>query len=122
LYASVLSVAATDATDPRALYWNPKPPTEFLAPGISIDVAWRGGSRLVGTGNSYAAPHVAGLVALIRSKHPQLPPAQVKAVLAAVATNVRDDASVRAPGRFNPVARDAPPPVHVRPHAADPGA
>ena len=117
LYASVLSVAATDATDPRALYWNPTPPTEFLAPGINIDVAWRGGSRLVGTGNSYAAPHVAGLAALVRSKHPHLRPAHVKAVLSAVALNVSDAAPVRVPGRFNPVVRDEPAPHSVRARA-----
>ncbi len=106
LYASVVSVACTDASDPRTLYWNPKPPTEFLACGIGVDVAWRGGTRVVETGNSFAAPHVAGLAALVRSKHPQLRPAHVKAVLAAVATNVIGASAVRVPGRFSSVTRE----------------
>jgi subtilisin family serine protease len=88
LYASVASVACSMSRDPFDFYANPIPPTEFLAPGIEVDVAWRqGGDRRV-TGNSYAAPHIAGIVALIRSKHPELRPFQVKAVLWATAANV----------------------------------
>ncbi|MGZ6213707.1 MAG: S8 family serine peptidase [Candidatus Limnocylindria bacterium] len=41
------------------------------------------------TGNSFAAPHVAGMVALILSKHPGLAPFEVKAILAAIADNPR---------------------------------
>jgi subtilisin family serine protease len=41
------------------------------------------------TGNSFAAPHITGLVALIRSKHPQLTPLQVKTVLLACAANAQ---------------------------------
>lgn len=88
-FASVFSVAATAARDPYALAVNPDPPVEFGAPGIDLDVAWSGGSTITATGNSFAAPHVAGLVALILSKHPQLTPSEVKAVLRAAATNAQ---------------------------------
>ena len=37
------------------------------------------------TGNSFAAPHVAGLVACILCPHPGLTPFEVKAILAAAA-------------------------------------
>ena len=40
-----------------------------------------------GCGNSFAAPHVAGLVARLLSKHPGLTPYDVKAVLRAVSRN-----------------------------------
>jgi subtilisin family serine protease len=43
----------------------------------------------VATGNSFAAPHIAGIVALILAKHPGLTPFEVKAILAAVADNPR---------------------------------
>ena len=90
LYGSVTSVACNLATDPFRFHWNPDPPTEFLARGINVDVAWAGGRRMTSTGNSYAAPHIAGLAALIRSKHPELRPFQVKTVLWATAANVRE--------------------------------
>jgi subtilisin family serine protease len=86
-YASVLSVAAREGTDPYAIACNPKPPVEFGACGIDVDVAWSGGGSIVATGNSFATPHVTGLVALMMSKHPGLTPFEVKAVLAALADN-----------------------------------
>jgi subtilisin len=43
--------------------------------------------RFVSTGNSFAAPHVTGLVARLLSKHPDLTPYEVKTVLRAVASN-----------------------------------
>jgi subtilisin len=88
-YASVFSVAAHERQDPFALDCNPRPPVEFGAPGIDVEVAWSGGGTTVTTGNSFAAPHVAGLVARILSKHPHLTPFEVKTVLRAVADNAR---------------------------------
>jgi subtilisin family serine protease len=90
LYASVTSVACNLSKDPLRFHYNPDPPTEFLARGIDIEVSWQGGSRITGTGNSYAAPHIAGIAALIKSKHPQLRPFQVKTALWAGAANVQE--------------------------------
>ena len=103
LYGSVTSVACSLATDPFRFHYNPEPPTEFLARGIDVDVAWKGGTRMTGTGNSYAAPHIAGIAALIKSKHPDLRPFQVKTVLWATAANVRE--APRAAGRLTQHAR-----------------
>jgi len=88
-YASVVSVACNDATDPFALDCNPRPPAEFGAPGMDLEVPWLGGGTIVATGNSFAAPHVAGLVARLLSKHPYLSPSDVKSVLRAVSRNAR---------------------------------
>lgn len=87
-YSSVISVAAHDGHDPFTFYYNPSPPVEFGAPGIDVDVAWNNKQYLTSTGNSFAAPHIAGIVALIRSKHPELTPFQVKTVLLACAANM----------------------------------
>jgi len=106
LYASVLSVACNMSDDPRRFHFNPEPPTEFLAHGIDVDVAWKGGSRMTSTGNSYAAPHISGMAALIRSKHPELRPFQVKTVLWATAANVVE--APRAAGRLSMAMRAAP--------------
>ncbi len=88
-YSSVISVAAHDGHDPFTFYYNPSPPVEFGAPGIDVEVAWNNKQYLVSTGNSFAAPHITGIVALIRSKHPELTPFQVKATLWACSANVR---------------------------------
>lgn len=86
-YASVFSVAAHERHDPFGIDYNPRPPVEFGAPGIDVTVAWKGGGTIVTTGNSFAAPHVAGLIARLLSKHPGLTPFHVKTVLHAVADN-----------------------------------
>ena len=85
LFASVVSVAAHDVADAWTWYYNPRPPVEFGARGVDVEVAWRDGGRIVATGNSFAAPHIAGLAALIRAKHPTASPFEVKAMLAATA-------------------------------------
>jgi len=67
---------------------------EFYARGVDVAVAWPGGGTVRATGNSFAAPHVTGLLALIRSKHPELTPFELKTVLYRVAANVRDVAGL----------------------------
>ncbi len=51
-------------------------------------VAWRDGGWLTATGNSFAAPHISGLVARILAKHRGLAVFHVKAILRAVAANL----------------------------------
>lgn len=91
LYSSVVSVAAHEGQDPFTFYYNPDPPVEFGAPGIDVEVAWANSSSMTTTGNSFAAPHIAGLATLIRSKHPELTPFQIKTVLYACASNVKQN-------------------------------
>jgi len=86
-FASVVSVASHDLDDPRAYLRNPDPPVEFFARGIDVDVAWAGGGTLKASGNSFATPHITGICALMRSKHPDLTPAEVKTLLGLTADN-----------------------------------
>jgi subtilisin family serine protease len=90
LFSSVFSVAAHANPDPMRFFYNPKPPVEFGAWGVDVPIAWKDGGSTVATGNSFAAPHIAGLVSLILSKRPGLTPFEVKAILAAVADNRRE--------------------------------
>lgn len=90
-YSSVVSVAARPGQNPWSLAYNPRPPVEYGACGIDVDVAWQGGSSIVATGNSFATPHVSGMVALMLSKHPDLTCFQVKSVLQAVADNAESE-------------------------------
>lgn len=84
-FSSVFSVASIRTDDPYELRYNAKGPAEWGARGIDVDVAWANGSTISATGNSFAAPHVAAMIALILAKHPGLTPFQVKTVLAAMA-------------------------------------
>jgi subtilisin family serine protease len=86
-FASVISVGSHEGSDPLSWYANPSPPVEFFARGIDLDVAWLGGGTLRCTGNSFAAPHIAGIAALVLSRHPELTPFQLKSVLYLTATN-----------------------------------
>jgi subtilisin len=104
LYASVASVAANLASDPFRFHHNPDPPTEFLARGIDVEVLWRDHGRVVTTGNSFAAPHIAGIAALVASKHPGLRPFQMKTVLWATSANVVEATGARA-GRLSRLMR-----------------
>jgi subtilisin family serine protease len=85
LFAAVVSVAAHDVPDPDTWFYNPRPPVEFGAFGLDVDVAWRDGGRIIATGNSFAAPHIAGYAARIRSAHPAATPFELKTILAATA-------------------------------------
>jgi subtilisin family serine protease len=86
LFAAVVSVAAHDVRDPSVWFYNPRPPVEFGAHGLDVDVAWKDGGRIVATGNSFAAPHLAGFAARIRAAHPTVTPFEIKTILAATAT------------------------------------
>jgi subtilisin len=87
-FASVISVASHDGPDPMTYYYNPSPPVDFYARGVRVRVAWPGGRETTSTGNSFAAPHIAAISALILSKHRLLTPFQLKSVLYLAAENV----------------------------------
>jgi subtilisin family serine protease len=90
-FSSVISVGSHAEGDPRLVLYNPAPPVEFFAHGSNVEVAWLGGRLSRCTGNSFATPHVAGLCALILSKHPGLTAFQLKNVLYLTAGNVKGD-------------------------------
>jgi len=88
-FSSVISVASHEENNPLVWYANPAPPVEFFARGIDVDVASPGGGTMCYTGNSFAAPHIAGLCALALAKHPGLTAPQVKSLLYLTATNTQ---------------------------------
>jgi subtilisin len=89
-FSSVFSVAAHGIPDPETFFYNPAPPVEWGAWGVDVPIGWKDGGSTVATGNSFAAPHVCGLVARIMSKHAGLTAFEVKTVLAAVANDPRE--------------------------------
>lgn len=64
---------------------------EFAAAGDRLEVAWIGGTRKNVTGSSYAAPHVAAILARLLSVYPELPPLEAKALLHRLAQPFRPE-------------------------------
>ncbi|MFP5502014.1 MAG: S8 family serine peptidase, partial [Candidatus Sericytochromatia bacterium] len=94
-YPGVIAVGATDVEDKIAMFSSFNKYCSVSSPGVQIfattptyDV-WltkNSGGKITKnygymSGTSMATPLVAGLASLIRSKHPGMPPAQVKAIL-----------------------------------------
>jgi subtilisin family serine protease len=76
---NVLSVAATDRTDALTSFSNFGIKTvHFAAPGRDIESTWLGDAYRDASGTSMAAPHVAGVAALILSNEPNLTVAQLR--------------------------------------------
>lgn len=88
-FSSVLSVGSHAGNDPFEFYVNPEPPVEFVAPGVDLELAWLDGGTIRATGNSFATPYMAGLAALVLSKHPGMTPFELKTALRAASNNVR---------------------------------
>ena len=83
--SSLISVIKSTETDPLNFAFHYGEVIELTAPGVNIRTAWpKGGYRNL-TGNSFACPHIAGVVARLLEKHPQLTPFQVKSALYAIA-------------------------------------
>lgn len=86
-FASVISVTSHGEPSGTRLryYYYPHSPIEFGAPGNDIVVPWSGGKWIKATGNSFAAPHITGIIARILSKHPETTPFQMKTILYSLA-------------------------------------
>jgi subtilisin len=88
-FSSVISVGSHREDDPDLYLYNPQPPVEFFAPGQNVEVAWRDGTTIRSSGNSYATPFISGLCARVLSKHRRLTLFQLKNALYLTAANVR---------------------------------
>lgn len=73
----------------------------LVAPGVNIRSVGRGGASTNGTGTSFAAPHVAGVAALILSIRPGLNSRQVRDLLCAGADDQVSGDPRDTPGRDN---------------------
>ena len=87
-FSSVISVGSHEGTDSLRVVREPRAPRRVLRPWRSTSTSpGLGGGTLRCTGNSFAAPHIVGLSALVLSKHADLTPFQLKSVLYLTAAN-----------------------------------
>jgi subtilisin family serine protease len=86
-FAGVFSVACAQGTDRELVWRNPDAPAEWGAAGIDVEVAWSGGATMTTSGNSFAAPVIAGHLARMVGAHPGITPWQARTVLAELAVN-----------------------------------
>ena len=83
--SSLISVTKSTATDPFEFGFHFGEVIEITAPGVNIRTTWPGGGYRSLTGNSFACPHISGVVARLLEVHPDLTPFEVKSVLYAIA-------------------------------------
>lgn len=80
-YPGVIAVAATDPEHRHADFSNKNYSVLLAAPGTRLPVAGPGGGYFLSDGTSGASALVSGVAALIRARHPRLPPALVAQAL-----------------------------------------
>ena len=87
-YGSVIAVGASDSSDRRASFSNYGENLDLMAPGVMIYSTQGGDSYQHLSGTSAAAPHVAGVAALLLSVDPALTPEELGEVLNSTARDV----------------------------------
>jgi type VII secretion-associated serine protease mycosin len=80
-YPGVIAVAATKPGHRRAAFSNRNYSVLLAAPGAGIPVAGPGGEYYITDGTSDSSALVSGIAALVRARHPRLPPALVAQAL-----------------------------------------
>jgi subtilisin len=83
--SSLISVVKSDEKDYMNFGFKFGEVIELTAPGINVRTAWLNNSHKNLTGNSFACPHIVGIIALLVEAYPELTPFQVKSALYAIA-------------------------------------
>jgi hypothetical protein len=86
--AALLTVGATDQTDALTSVSSRGDHVDLTAPGVAIQTTSRGGGYSSGSGTSFSAPVVSGLVALMLAANPGLTVPEVEDLLASTALDL----------------------------------
>jgi subtilisin family serine protease len=123
---NAITVGSTTTTDARSTFSNTGTCVDIFAPGSSITSSWIGNTTAISTisGTSMAAPHVAGVAAVLLGRFPSSTTAEVGVMLRTSATpNVVASAGTGSPNYLlylDPVGGPIvapPPPTPVAPSA-----
>ena len=91
-YPQVIAVGATDDTDRRASFSNYGSDLDVVAPGVMIYSTQGGTGYQYLSGTSAAAPHVAGVAALMLTVSPALEPEEISSIINQTATDISQTA------------------------------
>ncbi len=97
--SSLVSVIKSDNTDPFNFGYRYGEVIEIAAPGVQVRTTWPGGGYRQLTGNSFACPHIVGVIALILEAYPGLTPFQVKTILYTIARRNQQTGGTTKGGR-----------------------
>lgn len=81
ILSSVISVEAIESDDTYEFYFRDSNCIEFSARGLYVKVPWINNSYMMMLGNSFAAPHISAIVALLKEKDKNLSPFEIKSIL-----------------------------------------
>jgi subtilisin len=99
IFENVIGVSAARFDSPYHFHYRAEHAMECVGWGVDRPVLWVGGERVVRHGTSFAAPGVAGIVALILERHPQAKLEDVREMLARFALPGGED---DAPASMSP--------------------
>jgi subtilisin family serine protease len=83
--SSLVSVVKDDSADPFKFRYRYGEIIEIVAPGVQVLTTWPGGGYRQLTGNSFACPHIVGIIARIIEAYPGVTPFQIKTILYTIA-------------------------------------
>ena len=89
--SSLISVSKSRETDPFKFGFSFGKVIELTAPGVNVKTPWLNDGYRKLTGNSFACPHIVGIIALLLERHPNLTPFQVKSALYSIARSNQGD-------------------------------
>ncbi len=89
-YSTVMAVGAVDSDSNRASFSSYGEELEIMAPGVNIHSTYLLNGYATLSGTSMASPHVAGVAALIKNKHPDLSNTQIRQRINSTATYLGD--------------------------------
>lgn len=87
VYSTVISAGAIDINGTLASTTIKEPNLTIVAPGVDIKSTFKNGGYAPDSGSSMATPFVAGLIALLKTRHKELTVQEIKAKLISSAVN-----------------------------------
>jgi len=91
--SSLIAVSKSSETDYFNFGFNFGDTIELTAPGVNVKTTWLNNGYRTLTGNSFACPHIVGIITLLLERFPDLTPFQVKSALYSIALRNRTNKS-----------------------------